>query len=189
MATNQLLNALRAGDNRAIKELYISAYPACAKLILNNTGTKNDARDLFQEAMIVFFRKIREPQFELTCHVNTFIYSVVRNLWLKELRQRGKTGLDLSIDEPKQKLPKIEESDLEAKYEIEEKHKHIAKILKNFKEDCRRLLTSFYFKKMSLKEIADDMDYSNSFVKVKKKRCMDSLKKKVLESYQTSQNS
>ena len=51
--------------------------------------------------------------------------------------------------------------------------------------DCKELLLSFYFKKMPLKEIAAIMDYSDGFVKVKKKRCMDALKKKVLAAYAT----
>lgn len=181
-----LLDALKMGNNRAIKELYQSAYPACAELILNNEGTKKEARGLFQKAMVIFFRQIREPQFELTYPIDSYLYCITRNLWLRELKKRGKADLNLRIDESEQQLPELQDSDLELKLEIGEKHKYIAEIIDGLSEDCKHLLVSFYFKKMALKQIAYLMDYSESFVKVKKKRCMDFLKKKVVESYQAT---
>ena len=49
-------------------------------------------------------------------------------------------------------------------------------------DDCKKIITAFYFQKLSLKEIADWLDYTDNFIKVKKKRCMDALKAKVFEN-------
>ena len=55
--------------------------------ILNNSGTSDDAKDIFQEAMIVLYEKVRSGSFELNCQIKTYVYSVCRRLWLKRLHQ------------------------------------------------------------------------------------------------------
>src|ERR1700749_1628139 len=59
-------------------------------LILNNSGYPDDARDIFQEAMIVLYEKVKSGSFELNCLVKTYLYSVCRRLWLKRLQQMQK---------------------------------------------------------------------------------------------------
>jgi len=106
----------------------------------------------------------------------------MRNLWLKRLNKKNKGGLSLVIDEPSDmEYIIIQEDKLDEKKEKEKQLDLIAEILKDFKEDCRKILTAFYFKKQSMKEIAAMMDYTNQFIRVKKVRCMDALKKKVKE--------
>jgi len=170
---------LRRGESAAIKQVYKLAFPACAHLITNNSGTQEDAKDLFQECLIVLFKNLRKEDFELTCTVKTYLYSVARNLWLKRLNKKG--SLQLDLDEPEQEFILIQEDEMEEKREIEQKHQLIANILRDFKDDCKQLLTSFYFKKLSLKEIAEIMGYTYSFARVKKSRCMEALKKAVQE--------
>ena len=172
-----LLTQLRHGDSAAIRRLYQLAFPSCARFVKNNSGTQEDAKDLFQESLMVLIKNLRKADFELTCTVKTYLYSVMRNLWLKRLNR--KDNLQLDIDEPEKDFILIEENEIEEKQAVERQHELIADILRHFKEDCRKLLVSFYFKKMSLKEIAKIMDYTYSFARVKKTRCMDALKKEV----------
>src|ERR1700741_4892628 len=56
-------------------------------MIINNNGTSDDAKDIFQEAMIVLYEKARSGTFELSCQIKTYVYSVSRRLWLKRLQQ------------------------------------------------------------------------------------------------------
>lgn len=174
---------LQQGESKAIKTLYQIAYPSCANMIVSNNGSEEDARDLFQEAILVFIKKLQLPDFELTAQPKTYIYAVCRNLWLKQLQKRKKTKAIIQIDDPNNLIPLIQIDEIEEKKAVEEKHELIGEILSQANEDCKQLLVAFYFKKMSLKEIAETMNYSSGFVKVKKKRCMDALKKKVLNAY------
>ncbi len=174
-----LVTRLRRGESAAIKQVYKVAFPACVRLITNNSGTQEDAKDLFQECLIVLFKNLRKEDFELTCTVKTYLYSVARNLWLKRLNKKG--TLQLDMDEPDQDFILIQEDEVAEKQEVEQKHQLIADILRDFKDDCKQLLTSFYFKKLPLKEIAESMGYTYSFARVKKSRCMDALKKAVQE--------
>src|ERR1700712_1349091 len=59
-------------------------------LIINNNGSADEARDIFQEAMIVLYEKAKSGTFELNCLLKTFLYSVSRRLWLKRLQQLQK---------------------------------------------------------------------------------------------------
>ena len=58
--------------------------------ILNNNGTYDDARDIFQEAMITLYEKAKSESFVLTSQIKTYIYSVCKRLWLKRLQQMGR---------------------------------------------------------------------------------------------------
>lgn len=182
--TANLIARLRRGESAAIKQVYQLAFPACVSLVTNNNGTQDDAKDLFQESLIVLYKNLRKEEFQLSCTIKTYLYSVVRNLWLKRLNKKG--GLQLDLDEPEKDFILIQEDEIEEKREIEQKHQLIADILQNFKDDCRELLVNFYFKKLPLQEIAEIMGYTYSFARVKKTRCMESLKQKVQEQYNTT---
>lgn len=176
------LDLLKSGDRGAFRELYTSVFPPCSNLILNNNGTMNDARDIFQESLMVLIKNLRKDNFELSCNIKTYLYSIMRNLWLKRLNKKKRGGLSLVIDDPSDvEFIIIQEDELIEKQEKEVQLDIVAEVLKDFKEDCRKILTAFYFKKQSMKEIAAAMNYTNQFIRVKKVRCMDALKKKVKE--------
>ena len=82
-----LLKGLAQNDTKAIDTIYKNNFGMIQAFILNNNGTYDDARDIFQEAMIVLFEKARTESFELSSQIKTYIYSVCRRLWLKRLTQ------------------------------------------------------------------------------------------------------
>ncbi|MFK7935324.1 MAG: RNA polymerase sigma factor [Saprospiraceae bacterium] len=176
--TNDLLVGLRQNDSVAIKEIYQLAFPACAKLVTNYRGTTDDARDVFQEALIILHRNVRKPDFTLSCKVQTYLYSIVRNLWMRRQEQHRKKGLELVIDEPETEFIIIQEDELEEKRAVEEQHNIIAQCMGELSADCQKVLMGFYYKKQSLTEIAELLGYTANFVKVKKGRCMKSLREK-----------
>jgi len=52
----------------------------------------------------------------------------------------------------------------------------IGETLEKLGSECKELLISFYYKKMSIKEIAERMNYATAAAKIKKKRCMEAVK-------------
>lgn len=172
------LEAIKLGESRAIRKLYEDGFPSCSRLILNNNGSMEDAQDLFQEAILIFIKKLKQADFQLSASPSTFIYAITRNLWLKQLRQRGKKALLIVDDEDKHlQLPNIE--GLEEVYEREEKHLAIENAMRSLSNECQSIIMHYYFDKLPLARIAELLDYSKNFIKVKKKRCMDTLKAKV----------
>ena len=174
---------LKQGNNHAIRRVYEEAFPACSTLILQNSGSIEDAKDLFQEALIICIQKLKKPDFKLTATIKTFLFAIVRNLWLKQLRNKGKKGLVLVIDQPDTSFQLSEEDTLEDKVELETKYIEVEKAMKTLSKECKKIILAYYFHKIALKDIAKQLDYTANFIKVKKKRCMDVLKKRTMENY------
>lgn len=169
----EFLKRLKNGEPQAFKELYENYYKMVATYISRNNGNAADAQDIFQDALFVLVKKLREPDFTLTATLGTFIQAIVRNLWLYKLR--GQKSM-IPIDDRSLSIAIDEDMILEQEL-YEEKHYLIKKVFQELKEDCRQLLKAYYYDKHSLKEIATQMGYTSSFVKVKKHRCMNGFRK------------
>ncbi|MEO1256557.1 MAG: sigma-70 family RNA polymerase sigma factor [Bacteroidota bacterium] len=176
-----LLHRLRLGDSETIEKLYRSEFRSCSSFILKNSGKMEDAKDVFNDSLMVLIQNLRRPDFELSSTLGTYLYSINRNLWLKALSRKKNSPEDLIIDDPKRELVMVEENKVEEKVIEESRHNLIQAKIKEMSEECQRILTYSYLseKKYSQKEIAKAMNYSNSYVKLKKHRCMEELKKLV----------
>jgi len=84
----ELLNGLVSRDERILGEYYVSYFQSVRRFVLSNNGNDEDARDLFQDVLMVLFQKARDEHFTLTCTLSTYLYSISRILWLKELGKR-----------------------------------------------------------------------------------------------------
>lgn len=178
------IKGLQTGDRNVIKNIYQECFGYCSSFVLNNNGDIDQARDLFQEALMVLLKNSRKTEFQLTCKVKTYLYSVMRNKWLKRIEKKSKGGLSLIIDEERDKqFIIVQEDGIERKEEEEAKYTALANGLEQIKEDCKKLLMSFYYQKIDLSQLAEQMGYTYQFIKVKKNRCMNALKSKVKEIY------
>lgn len=176
---NAIINALKAGEERGFEEVYRRYFRLAASFIQNNNGDSSDAEDIFQEMLFILVKKMRSPDFQLTAKLSTYIFSIIRNLWLQRLRKKGLTSLEPF--DAGQEFLLFEEDELEVKKAFEQKHQLVASIFKDLKEDCKKIINASFYKKWSHAEIAERMDYSSNFVRVKLHRCMESLRKKVKE--------
>jgi RNA polymerase sigma factor (sigma-70 family) len=177
-----LLKGLANNDRKAIEAIYKENYNMVQALIINNNGTVDDARDVFQEAMIVLYEKARSGTFELNCQLKTYVYSVSRRLWLKRLMQLNK--FILTNDH--------QETIIEADEDVKEYERHnvelnmMEKALHSIGEPCKSLLEAFYMKKNSMQEIAAAFGYTNADnAKTQKYKCLMRLKKLFFVQYKT----
>ena len=92
---DQFIDGLRNGNNEILSALYKKYYNIVLKFIVNNSGTEEAAQDIYQETVIVLYENAQKPQFSLNCQLQTYIYSVAKRLWLKQLKKNGKTFLSL----------------------------------------------------------------------------------------------
>ncbi|NRB50520.1 MAG: sigma-70 family RNA polymerase sigma factor [Saprospiraceae bacterium] len=182
MNNQELLQLIRTNDRETFKKLYQQAYPSCQKLVLKNNGTMQDADDIFQEAILVLIRKARDKDFVLRINVNAFIYGVVRKLWLKKLQKEKKNKVDLVLDEDIGNNLKSKLSDISMVEIMEDRpqfrlDKQVQRAISALGIECRELLLDFYVLKLSLAELAQDLRLSPNYVKQKKHRCMQRLRK------------
>ena len=168
-----LLSGLARNERKAVETIYRENYNMVQSLVINNNGTADDAKDIFQEAMIVLYEKARSGTFELNCQIKTYVYSVCRRLWLKKLQQSNRY---LEIGNIESTVPVDEDVDDHAKRNAE--FEMMEKAISGLGEPCRSLLEAYYLQKKNMQEIAFDFGYTNAEnAKNQKYKCLVRLKK------------
>ena len=170
----QILELLLKADRKAIDQVYKEVLPAVIQWIRENNGSEEDARDIFQEALIALFKKLESGTFSLTCRLKSFLRIVCRNLWLSRLRDRRNhpiTPLEncetMDLDAGTQNLiDQSEETNLYFKY------------FDALGEKCKQILQLF-FERLSFAEIAKRLDTSEQYVRKRKFICKERLVKSI----------
>jgi RNA polymerase sigma factor (sigma-70 family) len=172
---SELVNGIKENNSMIISYVYRKTFPIIANFIRLNGGTNDDAKDIFQEAMIVLFNNLQNKEFKLTSKINTYLYSISRNLWLSELKKNQKKSYD--IIEIEESIPSNELT-LEDTEWISNNQKRLSLSLDLLGEPCKSILTYFYLYKWSMQEIAEAMGYTNAEnAKNQKYKCLLRLKK------------
>ena len=176
----ELLKGLANNDKNAIEVIYRENYGPIQSFIINNNGSADEARDIFQEAIIVLYEKSKLTKFILSCQIKTYLYSVCRRLWLKRLQQLSKYSTH--IESLEETIP-IEE-------EIEDHEKRnedfilMENVMAKIGEPCKSLLDAYYIQKKSMQDIAADFGYTNADnAKTQKYKCLLRLKKLFFAQY------
>lgn len=175
-----LLKGLAANDTNAIETIYRENFAAIKGFIIKNNGYPDDARDIFQEAMIVLFEKSKTSSFTLSCQLQTYLYSICRRLWLKKLQKQNR--FNPSIETIEEIVPVEDEIDFHEKKSND--FMLMEDALKKIGEPCKSLLEAFYIDKKSMPEIADSFGYTNADnAKTQKYKCLVRLKKLFFAQY------
>lgn len=175
-----LLKGLAKNDRKSIETIYKENFNVVQSLIVKNNGTADDAKDIFQEAMIVLFEKAKSETFQLNCQIRTYLYSVCRRLWLKRLMQQNRF---LVVDENEQEIVSVEE-EMEDHERINSEFILMEKAINNLGEPCKSLLEAFYLKKRNMQDIALSFGYTNADnAKNQKYKCLMRLKKLFFSQY------
>jgi RNA polymerase sigma factor (sigma-70 family) len=169
-----LLKGLALNDHKSVETIYKLFYNMVQTLIVNNNGSADDARDIFQETVIVLYEKAKSGSFELNCQLKTYVYSVSRRLWLKKLQQQQKYIPNLiGLDET---VPVEEEVDNHSQRNSE--FQMMEKALLHLGEPCRSLIEAFYLQKKNMTDIAGHFGYTNADnAKNQKYKCLMRLRK------------
>jgi RNA polymerase sigma factor (sigma-70 family) len=177
----ELLESLQSGDDRALNTIYRQHYQMVVNMVMNNGGSLQEAKDVYQEALIVFYEKIKEEDFELNCLIKTFVYSVSRRLWLKQLQRKDRfNGTLIDTDD----FVELESEDVGEK---EDQYSAMNHALEGLGEPCRSILKDFYLKNSSMEEITEKFGYTNADnAKNQKYKCLKRLKKQFFEVYKKS---
>jgi len=140
-------------------------FPVVKKYVLANSGTKEDAEDVFQDALIILFTKVNEGSFVLTSSLNTFLFSICRLKWFEKLRILKKDSI-VHYD--------LIDSEYEKYIEEDDKVKLMQLAFEKLGDKCKELLYRFYYAKESMVRIANEMKFSSDkLAKNQKYRCLE----------------
>jgi RNA polymerase sigma-70 factor (ECF subfamily) len=81
-----LIRAAQRGDRDAFEQLVRSYDHNVLRMALNLLHSQEDARDVYQEAFLRVYRNL--PKFRFDCSFSTWLYRIVANLCLDQIRKR-----------------------------------------------------------------------------------------------------
>jgi RNA polymerase sigma factor (sigma-70 family) len=188
----ELIRAIssRENINPAIRFMYDGYYRYLENYVLQNSGSTDDAADIIQETFLVFIKTVEENKYRQESGVKSFLYSIVKNLWITELRKRKSMGVRNEIFENEKESVSQDISHSLVKHES---HKLIMDLFQSLGDKCRNILLLFYYENLPMKEIMEKEDFSSEQVlRNKKHKCLKSLIEKIQsdeKTYTTVKNS
>jgi RNA polymerase sigma factor (sigma-70 family) len=178
-----IVSEIRKKNEVALRELYKTNYPMIVNLICTNNGTEQEAKDVYQEAVIAFYERLQQEDFTLTCRIKTYLYAVCRRLWLKRLAEKKRYNGNIPEAES---FPGIEE-EIESIEEKEERYSKMSIALQGLGEPCRGIIEDFYIHDLSMEDIRVKYGYTNADnAKNQKYKCLQRLKKIFFEDKEST---
>jgi len=178
---SELVANLRAGKRmeETIKTIYRNHFDSLCWYVMNNSGTRQDAEDVFQEVVVAFIDLVQKDKFRGESTVKTFIYSLNRHVWLNELKKRGRT---LAREEKFEKMQEHTTPDTGDLIADREGKAEVMRLVGELGETCQKILVLFYYENLSMKEILDATEYENEqVVRNKKYKCLKQLEQMINE--------
>jgi RNA polymerase sigma factor (sigma-70 family) len=178
---SELVANLRAGKkmDETIKAIYRSHFDSLSWYVMNNSGTRQDAEDVFQEVLVTFIDLLQKDKFRGESTVKTFLYSLNRHTWLNELKKRGRT---LAREEKYESGQERTEPDTGHLMADREGKALVIRLVGELGETCRKILLLFYYENLSMKEILEATEYENEqVVRNKKYKCLKQLEQMISE--------
>lgn len=177
---SDILNLLRSPDetdnDKGLNCIYRISSKTILKFITGNSGTEDDAKDIIQDAVIIFYEKIKNKDLLLECSISTYIYSVCRNLWLNKIKHSKRFLNDVSD------YISVDENITEG-IDDDSRNKEFIVMFNELGESCRQILLYFYYDRLSMKEIMSKMNFKNEQnAKNKKHKCLNYLRKIVFKN-------
>jgi RNA polymerase sigma factor (sigma-70 family) len=171
---SEVILGILNNSESVLKRLYTGYFPMVLQLIINNSGDGDDAKDIYQEAIIILYNKVKTGDFELSSKLKTYIYSVCRRLWLKRLSQINRYGGDIKDFEEYLSV----DDDTEKNNERDVQFNKMGEALHLLGEPCKTIIEDFYINSRSMQEICESFGYTNADnAKTQKYKCLQRLKK------------
>ena len=166
----RLKKGLRTGDSKVLDEIYQQYFERTAYWVSQNRGTREDARDIFQEALTAIYLQLRNPDFHIKHELGTYLHAICRNLWLKILRDDVQ-----AMQSSAAKLPQLtSEETVDISALITKEQLYRDQFLKLGKQ-CQEIMRLF-LQGISMQAIAQQLKLSSvNYVKKRKFLCKEQL--------------
>ena len=187
LTDDELLMGIADGSDDALTQLYRLYFPMVLRFVTVDSGSEDEAEDVYQEALIVLYEKVRSGWFDLHCQLKTYIYSVSRRLWLKQLAYKSRFVVN-DTETPAADSAAVGQlgDDLTDHEERDRQFDLMADSLDRLGEPCRTLLEDFYIRHLSMQALTEKFGYTNADnAKTQKYKCLMRLKRLFFAEYKT----
>ncbi len=172
MKDSDILERISRGDEKVLDHLYKKYYRMMTKVVLSNSGTEEEAKDVYQEALLAFWQKASSGKLVLTSKISTYLYSICLNQWRKELDRKSRLSLEEVDGEETQG------------HDAEERLRIVKECIDELGDVCKGVLTYYYFDGLGMQDIAEKMNFANTdTAKTKKYKCKKKLDSLIKSKY------
>jgi RNA polymerase sigma factor (sigma-70 family) len=164
----QLLSNTLAIRRKGWDFVYKTCYPSIKEMVRKHSGSDDDAFDVFQDGMAVLYNNLVNNSYRDGSNLNAYIYGICKNLWLKEYNRKYRQAVieEELIIETRQNFDYLIDVEI------------ITLLMNELGEDCRRILTEYYFNNRSMAELKEIFNVNSvQAAKNKKWRCLNYLEK------------
>lgn len=167
-----ILAAIAKGDDSVLEHIYNQVLPKVRNYVQRNSGSIDDARDVFQDAVVIFYKHVKQGKFNAEHDIAGFIFSVSRNLWINMAKKNNKV-IALGEDE----ISGTHHSgNLVDELMTREREEYILKVFTALGDSCRQILLYSIYDKFSMREIKEKMGFtSENVAKTKNYKCKQRL--------------
>jgi len=171
----ELLANLQSGKNvnESIQVIYKEHFQQLSWFVMNNSGSRQDAEDIFQEVVVDFIDVVQRNKFRGGSSVRTFLYSLNKYAWLNELKRKGRA---MQRETKYDREQESQETDVSHFMSAREARSQVMTIVEQLGDACKKILVLFYYENLSMKEILEKTDYeTEQVVRNKKYKCLKQL--------------
>lgn len=174
--SNEMLRILLLSDReKAFEHLYEQAFPPVARFVSRMGGNSNDAKDIFQDALIVLYEKVVDENITVRVSAHAYVLGIAKHLWSRKFR--GPQN-NISLDEMEKEIPISEDFYAQPDWSTQ-----LIKYLEMAGKKCMDMLQGFYYRSMSMQEIADTFGYGSvRSATVQKYKCLEKVRQHVKAS-------
>jgi DNA-directed RNA polymerase specialized sigma24 family protein len=173
MATSKFLNSTSAEREQLFIALYKKVFPAVAKYVSKMGGSFDEAKDIFQDALVIYYEKMAAVPVAIQSDEQAYLFGVAKHLWAKKFRENIKlTSVDTEMNEV----------DFAEEEEAQPSPARLMHYLETAGQKCIEILKAFYYDNLPVNKIADLFGYSGvRSATVQKYKCMEKVRETIKE--------
>ncbi len=159
-----------------LTHLYLSVFPAVAAYIRSKGGTLDEAKDIFQDALVIYYEKAIAGKVVIEHSEKAYLLGVTRHLWYHhQQKQKGTTAEDT-----------LNYEHLAQEEVLTPSTNRLLRYLETAGQKCMDMLQAFYYDKLNMREIAERFNLSGErSATVQKHKCLEKVREKVKEKSMT----
>jgi RNA polymerase sigma factor (sigma-70 family) len=153
-----ILSAIRNGnDHKALEALYKSLLPKIKKIVNASYDKEEECKDILQEALLIFYKQVMSNKFDDKYEIGGFIYTIAKNLWINRVKVKNRF---VHVEDGS--IPEGADTNALDNMELKERNKIVEELFAMLDDKCKQLLTYTIFDDLSMKEIAEKMDFTSA---------------------------
>jgi len=159
-----------AEREEAFISLYKKVFPSAAKYVSKMGGSFDDAKDVFQDALVIFYERTAKAAITLQTNEKAYLLGIVKNLWAAKFRENTLyTPLDM-------------QDDMMEEEESQPSQNKLMHLLETAGQKCMEILKAFYYDNLPANTIAALFGYSGIHsATVQKYKCMEKVRETIKE--------